>query len=217
MNKRDFLFSATAVLIILILFIGQVKGEVDKTSTVTNIIDGDTFDIATGERIRLADVDAPEYYESGYSQATDYLSSLIDGKTVYLDIDDVYTYDYSGTGDRLVCIAYVVHNSTHLLNVNKALLDGDYAVISDFYNEFNPYLWTLYSLNPVAPPTPTPEPTPTPSPTDSPSPTPTTTPPPTPTPLWILPDYQSTFFFVIVATLIFLVVVGIVYFYLKRR
>ena len=73
-KKKILLFSATAVLIILILFMGQANGEVDKTSTVTNIVDGDTFDIATGERIRLADVDAPEYYERGYSQATDYLS-----------------------------------------------------------------------------------------------------------------------------------------------
>lgn len=65
--KKTKLLSATAVLTISCFLMIQVYGEVDKTSTVTNIVDGDTFDIATGERIRLADVDCPEYYESGYS------------------------------------------------------------------------------------------------------------------------------------------------------
>lgn len=144
-----------------------VYGEVDKISTVTRVIDGDTFDISTGERIRLADVDAPEYYESGYSEATDYLSSLIDGKTTYLDVDDIYTYDYNGKGDRLVCVAYVDSDSTHWINVNKALLDEGHAVISNFHNEFSPYSWSLlvpkyglpedYDISP-APVTPTPKP-----------------------------------------------------------
>ena len=39
--------------------------EVDKTSRVTNIVDGDTFDIATGERIRFADIDTPEPDQEG--------------------------------------------------------------------------------------------------------------------------------------------------------
>jgi endonuclease YncB( thermonuclease family) len=143
-------FASTST-IILLLFIATrlilcVNGEVDKTSTVTKVIDGDTFDISTGERIRLADVDCPEYYESGYSEATDYLSGLIGRKTVYLDIDDVYTYDYNGKGDRVVCVAYVDYNSTHLMNVNEALLTEGHAVISNFYNEFNPYSWSLLAL-----------------------------------------------------------------------
>ena len=139
------------------MFIVCVSGEVDKTSTVTRVIDGDSFDISTGERIRLADFDSPEYYESGYSEATSYLSSLIDGKTVYLDIDDVYTYDYNGKGDRLVCVAYVDYDLTHWINVNKALLGEGTAVISNsimslvpihglfmyqkkFLNQLNPFL-----------------------------------------------------------------------------
>jgi hypothetical protein len=122
---------------------------------------------ARAERIRLADVDCPEYYESGYSEASDYLSSLIYGKTVYLDVDDVYTYDYSGTGDRLVCVAYVDYDSTHWINVNQALLDEGHAVISNFNNEFNPYLWSLYIYKEEAPES-----------TDSLFPFPTTTPEP---------------------------------------
>ena len=152
-------------MIISSLLIVLVYGEVDKTAFVTRVIDGDTFEISSGERIRLADVDCPEYYEYGYSQAKDYLTSQIDGKTVYLDIDDIYRTDRYG---RLVCVVYVDYDSTHLMNVNKALLDGGYAVISNYNNEFSPYSWSLYLLKEVVP-----EPTQSPSPSITPTPTPT--------------------------------------------
>jgi len=115
--------------------------EVDITSTVTNVIDGDTFDIATGDRIRLADVDCPERWEPGFHEATLTLTSMIGNKRIHLDVDDLYVYDpYS----RLVCMVYVDHNQTHYLNVNKALLDLDLAYISNYDNEFNPYSWSLF-------------------------------------------------------------------------
>ena len=142
--KKTVLLSIIVALLFSTLLMTCVYGEVDKTSAVTRVIDGDTFDIATGERIRLADVDAPEYYENGYSEATDYLTRLVDGKIVCLDIDDGYTYDYNGKGDRLVCVVYVDHNSTHWTNVNKALLSEGHAVTSNFHNEFSPYSWSLY-------------------------------------------------------------------------
>jgi len=94
----------------------------------------------------------------GYQTAKDYLSSKISGKTVYLDIDDVYTYDYSGTGSRLVCVVYVRYNSTHRLNVNKALLDQGLADLDNYYNEFNPSTWSLYVRYASDPPAPPPSP-----------------------------------------------------------
>ena len=60
---------------------------------------------------------------------------------MYLDIDDLYG---TGTYDRLICVAYVNYDSTHYLNVNKALLVEGYAEISNYDNEFTPYTWTLY-------------------------------------------------------------------------
>lgn len=113
--------------------------EVDETAFVTNIVDGDTFDIS-GERIRLADVDTPERGQYGYNEASNYLSRLINGKRVYLDIDDVYRYDTYGT--RLVCLVYVDYSATHYLNVNKALLVEGLARVSDYPNEFSPYEWS---------------------------------------------------------------------------
>lgn len=117
--------------------------EIDAISIATNIVDGDTFYIATGDRIRLADVDTPESGEWGFSEASQALRDLIDNKKVYLDIDDIGWTDRYG---RLVCLVYVDYNSTHYLNVNAALLAGHYASLWDHYNEFDPNTWNLLVL-----------------------------------------------------------------------
>ena len=126
-------------------FVSIVRGysswEVDRTATVSRVIDGDTFDTTSGDRVRLADIDAPERGEPGYYEAKDFLTSLVGEKMVYLDIDDVYVTDRYG---RLVCVVYVDYNQTHYENVNKALLAEGYVVISNYNNEFNPFAWVLY-------------------------------------------------------------------------
>ena len=116
-------------------------GEFDRLAVCERVIDGDTFEIVSGDRIRLADIDAPESYEEGYQEAMDYLIDLIYEETVYLDIDDIYETDIYG---RYVCVVYIRHNSAHYKNINEALLAVGHAVISNYYNEFNPYNWILY-------------------------------------------------------------------------
>jgi len=138
---------ALSLLVLVVLLCGMFplvsgsSGEIDAVTVVSRVIDGDTFDTTSEGRIRLADIDAPEYGESGYYDAKQCLEDLVDGKTVYLDIDDIYETDPYG---RLVCVVYVRHSSTHYKNVNKALLNEGVAVIDNYYNEFNPYSWTLY-------------------------------------------------------------------------
>lgn len=117
------------------------SGEFDATAVVSSVTDGDTFETTSEGTIRLADVDAPEIYEVGYRESKDYLFSLISGKTVYLDIDDLYR---TGGFGRLICVVYVSYNSSHYLNVNKALIEGNYANAINFDNEFNSYSWELY-------------------------------------------------------------------------
>lgn len=121
--------------------VGVYSVEIEEVSVATYIVDGDTFDVAMGERVRLADVDTPERGQVGYSEASYFLEQLIYGEMVYLDTDDVYRY---GPYGRLICLVYVDYNSTHYCNVNKALLVGDYARVSDYDNEFSPYGWTLF-------------------------------------------------------------------------
>jgi len=121
--------------------------EIDCEGYASLIVDGDTYffdgdTCGVDEYIRLADIDTPESGESGYQAAKDYLCALIHTKWVYLDIDDITRTDPYG---RIVGVTYVRHNSTHLLNVNKALVVNGHATIWNFYNnEFNPYDWPLY-------------------------------------------------------------------------
>lgn len=78
---------------------------------VTNIVDGDTIDVAIVgrvERVRLIGIDTPERGEAGYSEATQALSKKINGRTVTLwqDVSDRDRYDrllaYIGFGDRFI-------------------------------------------------------------------------------------------------------------------
>jgi hypothetical protein len=111
------------------------------------VVDGDTFDIGSGYRVRLADVDTPERGEYGFDAATDYVGDLIYGETVYLDVDDVYMWDTTGT--RIVCVVYVEVEPDTYLNLNQALLDHGLAVVTDYDNEFNPLFWDarVYDLD----------------------------------------------------------------------
>jgi len=126
------------------IFLGYSSGEFDKIATVEWVIDGDTFRTDENEKVRLADINTPEENAPGYWEATNYMISTVKNKVVFLDIDDKYIYDDQGDGTRLVSVVYVDYNQTHYLNVNKALLENDLAVIWEHDNEFNPYTWTLF-------------------------------------------------------------------------
>ena len=115
------------------------------TSTADYIVDGETFKISAGYSIKLADINCPEQYEIGYEDAKYYLSNMIYGKTVYLDVDDIYRWDMGGSGDRLVCIVYVEFNQSHVLNVNEAMLESGNAIVEDAPNSFSPLEWRLFT------------------------------------------------------------------------
>jgi len=122
-----------------------ISVEINTTCTVTYVVDGDTLD-CDGVRIRLADINAPELDQSGGVEAKNALRDLVLNKKIFLDIDDVEPRDKYG---RVVAVVYVRFNETHLLNVNKWLVDSGYAEIWDFPNETNPYDWKLYEYYPV--------------------------------------------------------------------
>ncbi len=69
--------------------------EINNLYKVTRVIDGDTIELSTGERVRLICIDTPEKSEEGYSEATDYLESLILNKNIELikDISETDRYD----------------------------------------------------------------------------------------------------------------------------
>jgi len=121
----------------------QIEGaEVDLVATVYKVVDGDTFDAFPSGRVRLADINAPELSEEGGQEAKEALTNLVLNRKVYLDVDDLHVMDRY---NRLVCVVFIDYNSTHVLNVNKWLIENGYAQITDYSNEFDPSMWRLYN------------------------------------------------------------------------
>jgi len=70
---------------------------------IQRVVDGDTFELTDGKIVRLIGIDAPEAGETCSTEATQHLSSLISGETVYLE-KDVSETDIDG---RLLRYVYV--------------------------------------------------------------------------------------------------------------
>lgn len=121
---------------------------------VTNVVDGDTFDVtiekanskiaSAVERVRLADVNSPELSTPDGPSAMDFTFSVLMNKRVYMDIDDL-----SGTGrdsyGRLIAVVYLTGFYGQPLaspNFNRMLVDSRHAVLENFTNnEFEPADW----------------------------------------------------------------------------
>jgi micrococcal nuclease len=59
------------------------------TTRVTRIIDGDTFETETGEKIRLIGINAPEVSDIFGKESRQHLKNLIENKTVELKKDNI--------------------------------------------------------------------------------------------------------------------------------
>ena len=88
------------------------------TTKVTRIIDGDTFETETGEKVRLIGINAPEISDLYGTEAKQYLSDLIENKTVDLQADNL-----SNDKDRYQrLLRYVILDG---VDINKKMIsDG---------------------------------------------------------------------------------------------
>lgn len=82
-----FLSSITLNIILSSFFIQQHK--------VVEVVDGDTFQLASGKRVRLMGVDAPEYNRCGGPEARKLLKDLIQNKYVLLAEEQQETFGRS--------------------------------------------------------------------------------------------------------------------------
>jgi|GEM_PF-927493 len=87
---------------------------------VTRVIDGDTFELSNGEKVRMICIDTPEQGEEGYEEAKAYLESLVLNKIVRLEKDVSEKDKYN----RLLRYVY-----TEDLFVNKELVEEGYAEV----------------------------------------------------------------------------------------
>ena len=121
------------LIIIIMIFIqatssGVVENNNDTikqqtVNTVTHIVDGDTFDIASGERIRMIGIDTPERGEYFYKEASARLEELIGGKEVIL------TKDVSETDRYGRLLRHVYYNGVW---INKQMIDEGLAKLATF-------------------------------------------------------------------------------------
>jgi len=93
----------------------------DGPYTVEGIVDGDTFIIPGGKRVRLIGIDAPDQGEFCSDQARQSLASLILGRTVHL-VTDTTERDQS---DRLLRYAFL--GQTDETFVNGVMVSEGYA------------------------------------------------------------------------------------------
>ena len=166
------LLAPRSIVILLYVFLiiissAALAAQDEAYGIVTNVVDGDTFDVTiekadpritySVERIRLSDVDSPEIEANQGPAARDFTFAILMNKRVYLDIDDK-----SGNGrdtyGRLISVAYLTGFYGQPLATpcfNRLLVDSGHATLDNFTNnEFDPQDWwsgqdSLSSLEPL--------------------------------------------------------------------
>jgi endonuclease YncB( thermonuclease family) len=186
----------TITIIIIAVLFPLVTAEsipTDKTGTVSGVIDGSSFQLSSGETIKLAAIDTPNSGQPGYSESKNYLTTLIQNKPIYLDTGVATTTDQQG---RLLCVIYLDYNSTHYENVNMAMVQNGYAAPnSQNSNVFDVGTWTWFVSKQV--PTSSPSATIALQPSETPTPTPFSPPSPSINPS--IPELSANIILLIIA------------------
>ncbi|MCL2188847.1 MAG: thermonuclease family protein [Defluviitaleaceae bacterium] len=125
---------------------------------VSHVIDGDTIELTTGERVRFIGINTPEDGEAGAAEATAFVRSRIEGQTVWLEPDGNNTDRH----DRLRRFIWLQiptdpNNEAEILayQLNAQLLESGHATAMIVGTMRHEALFTRLS------PAPTPEPEPT--------------------------------------------------------
>jgi micrococcal nuclease len=91
------------------------------STKVIRIIDGDTFETETGEKVRLIGINAPEISDIFGQEAKQYLSDLIVNKTVDLQCDNI-----SNSRDHYQrLLRYVILDG---VDINKKMVSDGFAL-----------------------------------------------------------------------------------------
>jgi micrococcal nuclease len=97
------------------------------TTKVTRVIDGDTFETETGEKVRLIGINAPEISDIYGYEAKQHLTDLINGKIINLEIDNI-----SNDRDRYSrLLRYVILDGK---DINKLMISDGFAFAYLKYN-----------------------------------------------------------------------------------
>jgi len=116
--------------LLIVLTCGCIQSETvyqsQESFTVTKVIDGDTIEIDTGERIRLLGLDAPDKNEKCYIESTEKLKDIVLYETVILekDIDNKDKYGrllrYVRSGNLFINLEMIESGNAYIYKYNKA-------------------------------------------------------------------------------------------------
>jgi endonuclease YncB( thermonuclease family) len=115
--------------------ITTISDKFDIISKVVKVVDGDTIDLASGERVRLSIANTPERGQEGYALATQFTKNLCLGKDAKVDLDDGQK---AGSFDRIIGLVYCGGE-----NLNERLIEGGYAVVWQQYCKVSEFADTL--------------------------------------------------------------------------
>ncbi|MDJ1420314.1 MAG: thermonuclease family protein [Candidatus Methanoperedens sp.] len=114
---------------------------VDRLANVTSIVDGDTIYVDYQEKVRFVGINTPEIGQVGALEAKSYVADRINGKQIYLDVDNKKPKDKYG---RTLAVIYINGE-----NLNKELLCKGYAEVMYIPpSEFDPYSWQASCSDP---------------------------------------------------------------------
>lgn len=124
MTKRKDRFSIIAILVIVLIFSISANifflYEKSERNRVIKVVDGDSFDLKDGRRIRLLGIDAPERNRCFYQQAHDRLTDLIAHKKVRLT--SLVSDDYG----RILAYVFVNEKLINEIMVREGLAKFSY-------------------------------------------------------------------------------------------
>jgi len=105
------------------------------TEKVKHVIDGDTIQLESGNRIRISLTNTPEIYQNGYNEATKFTENLCPvGSIVMVDQDDMQPYDkFNRLMGKVVCGDKILN--AELLYSAHANILTQYCATSEFANE----------------------------------------------------------------------------------
>lgn len=113
-----------AILYLALTLLSTQTSQTDLSAPETDaisIIDGDTFQTAEGETIRLLCVDTPELGKAGADEAKAYLSSLIIGKDISIERQSIDKYNRT--------LAWITANN---ILVNKEIVDNGFGSLFEY-------------------------------------------------------------------------------------
>ena len=107
---------------------------VEKTGICTQVVDGDTLYLDTGEKVRLVGVNTPERGVEGYIASKNFLQKFCLNKKIGLDVDKAKKKDKYG---RTLAVVIVGGKNVNEMLLKEGLAEIMYIPPSEFY----PYNW----------------------------------------------------------------------------